>query len=569
MNETLGVLLYNALAFGIELVLLILIIYTGLMLILRLSSRVAAWSALKVDAEAQKAWNRRIKRINHILVAVVGLLLLICNLLLSLLKINTLFTARTYLIEVSWADLIPIGIALIKVIGIICAALILNWVLQKSLEFGRARLQNAKVLQKRLDEANELLNRFKILVKYSVITGALLGSAEILGVPLTWQPYLRFLAFGIVAFYGSRLIVQVAHLTIDTLFGFSGKLAQVESPLKYLGSLQHLSPLTKRAVEYFIYVTATTLVFSQITDRLTKLGSTAIRIIAIFFISRVLIEVCKLFINEFFLAPADGESEITSQIKQRQTLAPLVLSLLRYAIYFAAIVMVLREAGIDPTPLLAGAGILGIAVGLGTQALVTDIVSGFFIIFENLYFVGDFIECAGVEGYVEEIGVRVTKIRDRAGKLHAIPNGEIRKVASHSKEFVNAVVDVGVAYEVNIENAIRVLEKAGEQLCDGNSSVLAPTRVVGVLEFGSSEIVLRTSTQVKPAMDFEVANELRRHIKEAFDRENIEIPYARRVIIFQRDEDDRAAVEASTEQARQSLPEAAMRTTLSEDVDQN
>jgi len=550
VNEVFDVLLYNALAFGIELVLLILIIYTGLTLILRLSRRVATFSALKIDAEAQKAWNQRIKRRSHVLVAVVGLLLLICNLVLSFLKINMLSAARAYLVEVSLADLVPIGIALIKVIGIICTALILNWVLQKSLEFGRARLQKAKFLQKRLDEVNELLNRLKILIKYTVMMGALLGSAYILGAPPAWLPYLRFLAFGIVAFYGSRLIVQVAHLVIDMLFGLSGKFAQVESPLKYLSSIQHLSPLTKRAVEYFIYVAAATLVFSQITDRLTKLGSIAIRIIAIFFISRVVIEICKLFINEFFLAEIDSDSEITRQVKQRQTLAPLTFSLLRYAIYFTAIVMVLREVGIDPTPLLAGAGILGIAAGLGAHSLVTDIVSGFFIIFENLYFVGDFIECAEVEGYVAEVGIRITKIRDRAGKLHAIPNGEIRKVASHSKEFVNAVVDVGVAYEVNIENAVRVLEEVGEQLRDDNSSVLIPTRVVGVLEFGSSEIVLRTSTRVKPAMDFGVANELRRRIKEAFDRENIEIPYARRVIIFQRDGEDRATMEAHAQQAR-------------------
>jgi len=255
----------------------------------------------------------------------------------------------------------------------------------------------------------------------------------------------------------------------------------------------------------------------------------------------------------------------TSTLKPYQTLAPLVLSLLRYAIYFAAIVMVLREVGINPTPLLAGAGVLGIIIGLGAQTLVTDIVSGFLIFFEHLYFVGDFIECAEVEGYVEEMGIRITKIRDRAGKLHAIPNGEIRKVASHSKEFVNAVVDVSIAYEVEIAKAIRVLEEAGKKLFDENSNVLAPTKVIGVLEFGGSEMVLRTSTRVKPAMDFEVSNELRQRIKESFDRENIEIPYARRVIIFQSAKDSRAAMEAYAQQTRQSLP-GETHTTPPEDI---
>lgn len=555
MSEVIDVLIYNALAFGIELTLLILVVYTGLTFILRLSHRITKWSAIKIDDEVQQAWNRRVKRASRIAIAVIGLLLLIFNLILSLLKINALSTMWAYLTGISLADLVPIGIALIKVSGIIGAALLLNLVLQKALEFGRSRLQGIKFLQRRLDEINELLKRFKLLIKYSVMMGAILSSAYILDVPAAWQPYLRFLAFGIVVFYGSRLLVQIIHLAIDILFSFSSKFAQIESPLKYLGSLQHLSSLTKRAVEYFIYAGAATLAFGQLTARVISWGNIAIRIIAIFFISRVLVEVCALFINEFFLAPADEEVEITRQIQQRQTLAPLVLSVLRYAIYFAALIMVLREAEIDPTPLLAGAGILGVAVGLGAQTLVTDIVSGFFIIFENLYFVGDFIECAGVEGYVEEIGVRITKIRDRAGKLHAIPNGEIRKVASHSKEFVNAIVDISIAYEADIEKVVHALEKAGEQLFDENTNVLAPTRVVGILEFGGSEIVMRTSTRVKPAMDFEVANEFRRRIKEIFDREDIEIPYARRVIIFQREGDRQAAVEEYAQQ-RQSLPDS-------------
>ena len=568
MSEVLDVLIYNAFAFGIELILLILISYIGLTLILRLSNRITTLSAIKIDADTQQAWKRRIKRTSRVLVAVVGLLLLICNLVLSFLKINTLSIARTHLTEVSLTDLIPIGIALIKVIGIIFVALILNLVLQKSLEFGRTRLQNIQSLQKRLDKINELLTRFKTLIKYLVMMGALLVSAAILGVPSIGLRYLRFLTFGIVAFYGSRLIVQVAHLTIDLMFGFSGKFAQLESPLKYIGSLQDLSPLIKRSIEYFVYVGAATLVFGQLTAKFAQMGSMAIRIIAIFFISRVVIEVCTLFINEFFLAPTDSESEITKQSQQYQTLAPLVLSLLRYAVYFAALVMVLREVGINPTPLLAGAGVLGIIVGLGAQTLVTDIVSGFFIIFEHLYFVGDFIECAEVEGYVEELGIRITQIRDRAGKLHTIPNGEIRKVASHSKEFVNAVVDVSIAYEVEIKKAIRVLEEAGKKLFDENSNVLAPTRVIGVMEFGGSEMVLRTSTRVKPAMDFEVSNELRQRIKESFDQENIEIPYARRVIIFQSEKDSRAAMEAYDQKTRQFLP-GETHTNPPEDIDQN
>src|SRR6185369_3247090 len=160
------------------------------------------------------------------------------------------------------------------------------------------------------------------------------------------------------------------------------------------------------------------------------------------------VEVCILFINELFITKAPEEA--AGNLQRRKTLVPVAEGLLRYGIYFTAIIMALREASIDPTPLLAGAGVLGVAVGLGAQAFVGDIVAGFFILFENLLLVGDLVEVSSVKGKVEEIGVRITKIRDDAGVLHAIPNGEVRKVANHSKAYVNAVIDVHIPYEEDV-----------------------------------------------------------------------------------------------------------------------
>lgn len=216
-------------------------------------------------------------------------------------------------------------------------------------------------------------------------------------------------------------------------------------PPRYLGRFRHLSKLSKRATDYFIFVGLATWTVAQITPGTwtVQTGRLALRIIAIFYLSRVLIEVCALFPNEFFLTPNE---QSPAEFQQRQTLVPVAASLLRYGIYFTAVVMSLREAGIDPTPLLAGAGVAGVAVGLLAQQFVGDIVAGFFVLFESLFLVGDFVEVAGVKGNIEEIGVRVTKIRDEAGVLHAVPNGEVRKVSSHSKGYVNAVSNIPVPY---------------------------------------------------------------------------------------------------------------------------
>lgn len=570
MESILDSLTYNTIAFGIELVLLLLISVVGFGITLRFIRRILSVPALKMSAESQDTWIGRLRRSNRTIVGSIILLLLLGNLVLSFLDINTVSTTRDYATQyvqtylerhddgiasdqnqyLLFLRLILPHIALgsLKLVGIHVAAIFLGVILKRGIRAGHKRLQQVAWLQEELPTIQELLERLSILIKYTLFMLALFLSALVVGVPALWLLRIRFLVYGVIAFYAARLIVGVAHLTLETLFRFSDFFTNFENPLKYLGSLQHLLPLTKRSVEYFVYVGAATWVAREIDPSIwiARFGNIAIRIIAIFFISRVLIEVCTLFLYEFFIDRAEEEEQVTRASQQRQTLAPLMASMLRYGIYFAAMMMVLKEAGINPTPLLAGAGILGVAAGLGAQTLVTDIVSGFFILFENLFLVGDFIECAGVEGFVAEIGIRVTRIRDRSGVLHSVPNGEIRKIASHSDQYVNAIVDVGIAYEADLEKATRVLGELGVAMHEEHPDVLEPTVVVGVMDFGESEILIRTRTRVSPAKDFDVSNLLRRRIKQAFDRESIEIPYARRVLIFKNDK-GKTPTEASPE----------------------
>ena len=145
------------------------------------------------------------------------------------------------------------------------------------------------------------------------------------------------------------------------------------------------------------------------------------------------------------------------QRKRRQTLIPLARSLLKYLVYFCAVISILKLLNIDPGPILAGAGILGIALGLGAQALINDIVCGFFILFENYYLVGDYIEAGReeeriIEGIVEAIELRTTRIRHPSGQLQIISNGEIGSIVNYSKDYIYATVEISLSYQCNLEH---------------------------------------------------------------------------------------------------------------------
>ena len=148
--------------------------------------------------------------------------------------------------------------------------------------------------------------------------------------------------------------------------------------------------------------------------------------------------------------------------KRTETLALIVETTLRVVILTGAFLMVLKQVGIEIGPLLAGAGVIGLAVGFGAQSLVKDVIGGFFILFENHMNVGDVVKISGVAGLVESINLRVTVLRDLEGKVHIVPNGEIGVVTNMTKEYSRAVLEIGVAYKENVDRVIEVLEEVGE-----------------------------------------------------------------------------------------------------------
>lgn len=220
--------------------------------------------------------------------------------------------------------------------------------------------------------------------------------------------------------------------------------------------------------------------------------------------------------------------------KQREdTLIGILVKTFNISIAIIAFLMVLQQLGIGIMPLLAGVGILGLALSFGAQHLVRDFISGLFIIIENQYRVGDVVNLIGVSGTVEDINLRMTTLRDLNGTVHHIPHGEIRLVSNKSKYYARINLDIGVSYNSDLEHLISVINKVGQELADDpawKDQIVEAPQFLRVNDFADSAIVIKILGKVEPLKQWEVTGELRKRIKIAFDKEGIEIPFPQRVI---------------------------------------
>jgi small conductance mechanosensitive channel len=285
---------------------------------------------------------------------------------------------------------------------------------------------------------------------------------------------------------------------------------------RYWERVTRLFPFGERCFELAVYVSAASLCVRQLEfiAFVASYGAAAVKCIAIFFGTRVLIELLHVFLNQAF-----GAYEEDAAVDQRRlTLVPLLQSLCQYVLYVGSALMMLHEFGIETTPILAGAGILGLACGLGAQSLVTDVVSGFFILFENQYLVGDIVQVGDALGRVEAVSIRHTQIRDEQGKLYIIPNGQIKTVINYSKGYVNAVVDVKVATSANLEQVLHDMAEAGRRLRQARREVLGETIIKGLVDLTPSDMVVRAVTKVQPGTHLAMQLEYRRLLKEVFEQ---------------------------------------------------
>jgi len=229
----------------------------------------------------------------------------------------------------------------------------------------------------------------------------------------------------------------------------------------------------------------------------------------------------------------DKKMSEAEELKREDTLIRIFNGAVKIAVLTISLLMILRETGIDIGPILAGAGIVGLALGFGGQYLIRDIISGLFIILENQYRIGDVVELNSTVGLVEDISLRMTTLRNLDGTVHHIPHGEIKIVSNLSKDFARMKLDLGVSYSSDLEHVINVINRTGEELAADpqfRDSIVSPPRFLRVNDFADSAIVVKILGDTLPLKQWEITGEFRKRIKIAFDREGIEIPFPQRVI---------------------------------------
>lgn len=225
------------------------------------------------------------------------------------------------------------------------------------------------------------------------------------------------------------------------------------------------------------------------------------------------------------------QSERSTQ--RAESLGTVLRSISSLVIYSTAAIIAMGEFGISLGPLVAGAGIVGVAVGFGAQTLVKDFLSGIFMLIEDQYGVGDVIDVGEATGVVEEVNLRTTQIRDVDGTVWFVPNGEIRRIGNKSQQWARAVLDVEVAYDTDIDRASAVIKEVADGLWREQlqqATVLEEPEIWGVQELGASAIAIRVALKTEPGEQWATGREMRRRLKDAFDAEGIEIPFPQRTV---------------------------------------
>lgn len=218
--------------------------------------------------------------------------------------------------------------------------------------------------------------------------------------------------------------------------------------------------------------------------------------------------------------------------RKRQTLSEVLSSVIKYTVWFIVVCSILSNFGVNVTSLIAVAGVGSVAIGFGAQSLVQDVITGMFILFEDQFGVGDIITVDMLTGTVESIGLRSTRIRGADGDLHIIPNGMIKIITNMSKEFNRATIDIGVAYEENIDRVIEVMKDEVSKIYKEKTiyGLIAEPKILGIIDLADSAVVIRILADTDIGENWQVEREIRRLMKKRFDKENINIPYPKRVI---------------------------------------
>ncbi|NIS17899.1 MAG: mechanosensitive ion channel family protein [candidate division Zixibacteria bacterium] len=252
-----------------------------------------------------------------------------------------------------------------------------------------------------------------------------------------------------------------------------------------------------------------------------------LKIILILILMIIALKVVKVFSRKIFDQFRDEDAGVEMR-KRADTLSGIIQFVLAIVVVIIAVIMILGEFGIQIGPILAAAGIVGVAVGFGAQYLVQDVISGFFILLQDQIRVGDVVILGGKGGLVEKVSLKNTVLRDLSGNVHFIRNGTIDIVTNMTKDFSQYVFEIGVAYRENVDEVIEVAKAVDEELRNDDNykdDILEPLEVLGLDQFADSALIIKARTKTKPIKQWRVAREFNRRLKMAFDEKGIEIPF--------------------------------------------
>ncbi|WAH36994.1 mechanosensitive ion channel family protein [Alicyclobacillus dauci] len=253
-----------------------------------------------------------------------------------------------------------------------------------------------------------------------------------------------------------------------------------------------------------------------------------VKVVIFLILARIIINIAKRIVARLF-----NMQRVRMDKRRKDTLESLFDNVIRYTVYFLLIVEILSTFHVNIAALLAGAGIVGLAVGFGAQSIIKDILTGLFILFEDQYGVGDTVQINNFTGTVIFIGVRLTRVQAWTGEVEVIPNGQITTVRNFSRTNSMAVIDIGVAYGANLKQAMATIEHVMHELQGEEENIVGVVSVLGVQALRDSDVLIRATAECAPTTQFAVQRKAQQRIKEAFDAAGIEIPFPQQTVWLQ------------------------------------
>ncbi len=293
-------------------------------------------------------------------------------------------------------------------------------------------------------------------------------------------------------------------------------------------------------------------VYQAIIAWLTTVG---LRVLLVVVLALIAVKAVRIFSDR--ISRMFGKSMMDEEYKKRAaTLGAVIRNLLNVIVIIVAFITVLGQLGVEIGPVLAAAGIVGLAVGFGAQTLVKDVINGFFILLNDQIRVGDVVNIAGKGGLVEKVNLKMTVLRDLSGTVHYIPNGSIDVVSNMTKEYSQYVFDIGVAYREDTDEVIEVIKAVDEELRNDpefKDDILEPIEILGVDQFAESAVIIKARTKTRPIKQWRIGREFNRRLKKAFDARDIEIPFPHVTLYMGKDKDGSAPpLRVTTEKGTQS-----------------